>query len=229
MRYQKIVHGTFIERPNRFIAYCEVDGKREKCHVKNTGRCKEILVEGCKVILSVSDNPERKTKYDVIAAYKGERLINIDSQVPNDVAEEALIRGLIPGLTNIRREVTHGDSRIDICAEGKKRTFIEVKGVTLEKDGVVMFPDAPTERGVKHLNSLMGCVDEGNDAYILLVIQMSNVDYFIPNYSTHEEFGIKLKEAADHGVHVLAYDCDVTEDSITLGREVEVRFRERSS
>ena len=230
MRYEHVTTGTFLSRPNRFIAFCEIGGEVCKCHVKNTGRCKEILVKGCKVILEVSDNPNRKTKYDVIAAYKGDRLINIDSQVPNDVAEEALSEGrVIPGLTNIRREVTHGESRVDIFAEGKKGTFVEVKGVTLERDGIVLFPDAPTERGVKHLNTLMRCVDEGYDAYVLLVIQMSDVDYFIPNYETHEEFGIKLKEARDKGVHILAYDCVVTEDSITLGKEVEVRFRERSS
>ena len=196
-------------------------------HVKNTGRCREILVEGCKVILEISDNPERRTRYDLIAAYKGSRLINIDSQVPNDIAEEALSKGkVIPGLRNIRREVPHGESRVDIFAEGEKGTFIEVKGVTLERDGVVLFPDAPTERGVKHLNTLMRCVEEGYDAYVLLIIQMSDVDYFIPNYETHEEFGIRLKEAHDRGVHILAYDCMVTEDSISFNREVEVRFRE---
>ena len=230
MRYEHIVTGTFISRPNRFIAYCEINGRTEKCHVKNTGRCREILVEGCRVILGISDNPERKTKYDVIAAYKGDRLINIDSQVPNDVVFEALTeKGIIPGLRNIRREVTHGDSRVDIFAEGERGTFIEVKGVTLEKDGAVMFPDAPTERGVKHLKTLMKCIEEGFDAYVFLVVQMSDVDYFIPNYETHEEFGIKLEEAHDKGVHVIAYDCDVTEDSISIGKEVEVRFRGRSS
>ena len=123
----------------------------------------------------------------------------------------------------------HGDSRVDIFAEGDRGTFIEVKGVTLEKDGVVMFPDAPTERGVKHLNTLMKCIEDGYDAYVFLVVQMSDVDYFIPNYETHEEFGIKLEEAHDKGVHVIAYDCDVTEDSISIGKEVEVRFRGRSS
>ena len=233
MRYNRVITGIFKSRPNRFIAICEVTGPdtgesaETRCHVKNTGRCREILVEGCKVILEISDNPDRKTKYDVIAAYKGDRLINIDSQVPNDVAVEALSEGkIIPGLKNIKREVAHGESRVDIFADGKKGTFVEVKGVTLERDGVVLFPDAPTERGVKHLNTLMRCVEEGYDAYVLLVIQMSGVDYFIPNYETHEEFGIKLKEAHDKGVNILAYDCVVTEDSISIGKEVEVRFRE---
>ena len=232
MRYNRVITGIFKSRPNRFIAICEVtdpdtgESAETRCHVKNTGRCREILVEGCRVILEISDNPDRKTRYDLIAAYKGRRLINIDSQVPNDVAVEALTSGkIIPGLKDIRREVTHGESRIDIFAEGKKGTFIEVKGVTLENDGVVLFPDAPTERGVKHLNTLIRCVDEGYDAYILLIVQMSDVGYFIPNYETHEEFGIKLKEAYDKGVHILAYDCVVTEDSISIGKEVEVRFR----
>ena len=227
MKYENITSGTFISRPNRFIAKVDIGGNIETVHVKNTGRCKEILVKGCRVILEESSNPNRKTKYDLVAAYKGDRLINIDSQVPNDVAEEALAEGkVIPGLKNIRREVTHGESRVDIFAEGKKGTFVEVKGVTLERDGIVLFPDAPTERGVKHLNTMMRCLEEGYDAYVLLVIQMSDVDYFIPNYETHEEFGIKLKEAYDKGVHILAYDCIVTEDSISIGKEVEVRFRE---
>ena len=227
MKYENITSGTFISRPNRFIAKVDIGGNMETVHVKNTGRCKEILVKGCRVILEESSNPNRKTKYDLVAAYKGDRLINIDSQVPNDVAEEALAEGkVIPGLKNIRREVIHGESRVDIFAEGKKGTFVEVKGVTLERDGIVLFPDAPTERGVKHLNTMMRCVEEGYDAYVLLVIQMSDVDYFIPNYDTHEEFGIKLKEAYDKGVHILAYDCIVTEDSISIGKEVEVRFRE---
>lgn len=227
MRYGRVIAGTFISRPNRFIAIVDLDGVETRCHVKNTGRCREILIPGCKVILEISDNPERKTGYDVIAAYKGNRLINIDSQIPNDIAEEALReKNIIPGLSNIRREVRHGDSRIDIFAEGERGTFIEVKGVTLEKNGVVLFPDAPTERGMKHLNTLIKCVEEGYDAYVFLVIQMSDVDYFIPNYETHEEFGIKLKEAYDKGVKIIAYDCIVTEDSITADREVEVRFRE---
>ena len=172
MKYENITSGTFISRPNRFIAKVDIGGNIETVHVKNTGRCKEILVKGCRVILEESSNPNRKTKYDLVAAYKGDRLINIDSQVPNDVAEEALAEGkVIPGLKNIRREVTHGESRVDIFAEGKKGTFVEVKGVTLERDGIVLFPDAPTERGVKHLNTMMRCLEEGYDAYVLLVIQ----------------------------------------------------------
>lgn len=226
MRYENVTSGIFLERPNRFIAKVEIDGKIEICHVKNTGRCKEILVKGCRVILSISDNPERKTKYDVIAAYKGERLINIDSQVPNAVAEECIPSlNMIKGLRSIKREVTYGNSRFDLFCEAERPTFVEVKGVTLEKDGIVMFPDAPTERGVKHLKELMDCVNNGYDAYLFLLIQMSDVRYFTPNYDTHEEFGIVLKEASENGVQIVAYDSAVEEDSITVKDPVEIRFR----
>lgn len=227
MRYDHVITGTFLERPNRFIAKVDVDGNIETCHVKNTGRCREILVKGCKVILSVSDNPERKTKYDVIAAYKGDRLINIDSQVPNAVAEECIPSlNIIKGLRSIKREVTYGNSRFDLFCEADTPAFVEVKGVTLEKNGIVMFPDAPTERGVKHLRELMECVKDGYDAYLFLLIQMSDVDYFTPNYDTHEEFGTVLKEASENGVHIIAYDSHVKEDSITVKDPVRVVFRE---
>ncbi len=225
MRYDNVVRGRFISRPNRFIAICEVDGRVERCHVKNTGRCKELLVEGSRVILQRSDDPGRKTKYDVIAVYKGDLLINMDSQIPNAVVEESLPSlGIIEDLHLIRREVTHGDSRFDVYAEGKRRCFIEVKGVTLEDDGVVMFPDAPTERGLKHVEGLIECVKEGYDAYIIFVIQMKGARYFTPNYDTHPEFGYALKKAYEDGVNVLAYDCKVTESSITLDEPVEIRF-----
>lgn len=227
MRYGRTLRAEFVDRPNRFIANVILNGERVTCHVKNTGRCRELLIKGATVILQVSDNPQRKTKYDIIAVYKGGRLINIDSQVPNAVVEEGLPGiGLIPGLKTLRREVFHGDSRFDLYAEAEKECFIEVKGVTLERDGTVMFPDAPTERGVKHLKGLMRCIDEGYDAYLFLLIQTSDVDHFTPNYETHEEFGIVLEQAAEKGVHVVAYDCDVTEDSISLGKEVGIRFRE---
>lgn len=226
MKYKNVTTGIFLSRPNRFIAYVDVDGTVQKCHVKNTGRCKEILIEGVKVILEKSSNPERKTGYDLIAAYKGDRLINIDSQVPNAVVAESLPSlGIIKDLRSIRREVTHGDSRFDIFADADTPTFIEVKGVTLEDDGVVLFPDAPTERGLKHLRGLMKAVEEGYDAYVFLLVQMRSVEYFIPNYETHEEFGIVLKEASERGVHVIAYDCIVEEDSISIGDPVQVRFR----
>lgn len=225
MRYQNTCAGTFIERPNRFIAKVEIDGMVETCHVKNTGRCKELLVPGAKVILEISPNRERRTKYDVIAVYKGKRLINMDSQVPNAVVYESLKdTGIIKGFKSIRREVVYGDSRIDIFAEGTKGTFVEVKGVTLEKDGVVLFPDAPTERGIKHIRELMKAVDDGYDAIIFFLIQMSDVDHFSPNYETHKEFGEALKEASEHGVKVVAYDCEVSEDSIVLGERIDVRL-----
>lgn len=226
MRYSNVTTGTFIERPNRFIAKVEIDGKIETCHVKNTGRCKELLIKGAKVVLEIASNPERKTKYDVIAVYKGKRLINIDSQVPNAVVYESLAStGMIKGIKNIKREVTYGDSRIDIFVEADKDTFVEVKGVTLERDGVVLFPDAPTERGVKHVNELMKAVKDGYDAIVFLLVQMSNVDYFTPNYETHEEFGKVLEKASKNGVRIVAFDCVVNEDSIELGRPIGIRFR----
>lgn len=173
MKYNKIVKGKFIERPNRFIAYCDIDGKVEKVHVKNTGRCKELLIEGCTVYLEESDNPNRKTKYSLVAVEKGKRLINMDSQIPNKVVYEALENGLIqlPGLneeiTYIKPEQKYHDSRFDIYLETKnKKVFIEIKGVTLEENGVVMFPDAKTERGVKHINELIKAKNDGYECYI---------------------------------------------------------------
>ncbi|MBQ7702340.1 MAG: DNA/RNA nuclease SfsA [Candidatus Methanomethylophilaceae archaeon] len=232
MKYDRVIQGTFMDRPNRFIANvrikCEGDVPDPvvRCHVKNTGRCREILVEGSRVILEESNNPERKTRYDLIAVYKGDRLINIDSQVPNAVVAESLPSlGLIGGLKIIRREVTYGNSRFDIYAEGYRKCFIEVKGVTLEKDGVVLFPDAPTERGLKHIHELEMAAKDGYDAYIILLVQMSDVRYFIPNYETHREFGEALEHASKNGVIVKAYDCIITEDFITIGKPVEIRFR----
>ena len=164
--------------------------------------------------------------YDLIAVYKGDRLVNIDSQVPNAVVADALpTLGIIPNIKNVRREVTYGSSRFDIYAEGDRRCFIEVKGVTLEEDGVVMFPDAPTERGLKHLRELESAVADGYDTFIILLVQMSDVRYFTPNYATHREFGEALEHASHNGVHVLCYDCVVTEDSIDIGRPVDIRYR----
>ena len=224
MRYEKIITGTFISRPNRFIAYCEINGNIEKCHVKNTGRCRELLVKGAKVFLSVSDNPSRSTKYDVIAVMKGERLINMDSQVPNDVAEEGLSKiPVFHKIKNIRREFAYGDSRIDIMAEDdRNRYLIEVKGVTLEDNGIVRFPDAPTERGVKHINELVKCIKDNYIPYLLFVIQMDDVLRFEPNRATDPAFADALVLAHEKGVNVLAYTCDVTPDSIELKDPVEV-------
>ena len=224
MKYGRVIEGVFLERPNRFIAYCDIDGNREKVHVKNTGRCKELLVPGAKVYLSVSDNPERSTKWDLIAVRKGDRLVNMDSQVPNDVAAESLRNiPLFSGITEIRREFRYGNSRIDIMASDQRnRYLIEVKGVTLENDGVAMFPDAPTERGAKHLRELISSIDDGYVPCVLFVIQMEDVIRFEPNGVTDPIFSDTLKEAKDSGVNVLAYTCRVTPDSLELSDPVEV-------
>lgn len=218
MRYGKVVTGSFVSRPNRFIAYCEIDGSVEKVHVKNTGRCKEILVPGAKAVLAESDNPDRKTRFDLIAAYKGDILINIDSQAPNKAFGEFLRESdILPEGSVIRPEFTHGDSRFDFHVDTPEgEIYIEVKGVTLEHDGLCSFPDAPTERGVKHLRGLMRCIDEGHSAWAVFVVQMRGMKSFTPNYATHEEFGKVLEEAESKGVRVLVFQCDVTEDSMTV-------------
>ena len=232
MKYNKIVKGRFISRPNRFIATVDVQGNIETVHVKNTGRCKELLVPGCTVYLSVSDNPSRKTKYDLVATEKeienGEYLlINMDSQVPNDVAEEWLCQGeLFSKNAKIRREVTYGDSRFDFYIEdGDRKAFLEVKGCTLEKNGVAMFPDAPTERGVKHIKELEKCLKNGYEAYILFVIQMKGVYAFVPNDKTHKAFGDALREASEMGVKIIAMDCEITPDSIEIKDTVKVDLK----
>ncbi|MBP3378173.1 MAG: DNA/RNA nuclease SfsA [Clostridia bacterium] len=230
MKYKKIVAGRFIERLNRFIARVEVDGAIETVHVKNTGRCRELLVPGCTVYLAKSDNPSRKTKYDLIAVEKqterGVILINMDSQVPNDVAAEWIPRsGLFSDEAVIRREVKWGDSRFDFYIEdGDRRAFLEVKGVTLESGGVAMFPDAPTERGIKHIRELISAVGEGYEAYVLFVVQMKGVSCVRPNDVTHPEFGEALRHAKSAGVHVLAVDCAVTNDSIAADGLVQVEL-----
>ena len=230
MKYKKIVAGRFIERLNRFIARVEVDGAIETVHVKNTGRCRELLVPGCTVYLAKSDNPSRKTKYDLIAVEKqterGVILINMDSQVPNDVAAEWIPRsGLFSDEAVIRREVKWGDSRFDFYIEdGDRRAFLEVKGVTLESGGVAMFPDAPTERGIKHIRELISAVGEGYEAYVLFVVQMKGISCVRPNDVTHPEFGEALRHAKSAGVHVLAVDCAVTNDSIAADGLVQVEL-----
>ena len=227
MRYGKIVEGYFISRPNRFIAYVDINGERELVHVKNTGRCRELLVEGAVVYLSVSDNPTRKTKYDLIAVQKvtpnGVILINMDSQVVNDVAEEYL-SSVYPS-AKIKREVTFGNSRFDFYIEdGDARIFCEVKGVTLENDGVVSFPDAPTERGVKHLKELILAKSRGYEAWVLFVVQMDRAKYLIPNDQTHKEFGDTLRLANESGVRIRAISCQITPDTIIPYKEMEVRL-----
>lgn len=228
MKYKSIIEGKFISRPNRFIARVEVNGKTETVHVKNTGRCGELLIKGSKVYLFASDNPNRKTKYDLIAVEKvtknGTLLVNMDSQVPNDVAEEWLRKGrLFSENAVIRREVKYGDSRFDFYIEdGERKAFLEVKGVTLENDGVASFPDAPTERGIKHLKELTNCINEGYEAYVLFVIQMKGVYRFVPNDERHGAFGDALREAEKAGVKIIAVDCIVTPDSLEIDGNIAV-------
>ena len=227
MKYTKIKAGVFLERPNRFIAKVLIDGKIETVHVKNTGRCRELLVPEAKVYLFVSDNPNRKTKYDLIAVEKvtdrGIILVNMDSQVPNDVVAEWLPKSKLFSLNAvIKREVKFGNSRFDFYVEdGERKAFVEVKGVTLENDGVVSFPDAPTERGVKHINELVACLEQGFEAYIIFVVQMKGVVNFEPNAEHHKEFADTLNSAREKGVKVLVYDCLVTPDSIEIDKQIE--------
>jgi sugar fermentation stimulation protein A len=225
MKYENIIKGKFIERPNRFIAYVEVNGEIEICHVKNTGRCKELLIPGVTVFLQKNDNPKRKTKFSLIGVIKGERLINIDSQIPNKAVQEWILKGnLFKEITLVKPEKTYNKSRFDFYIETKeKKIFMEVKGVTLEENSVVRFPDAPTERGVKHINELCDCMKEGYEAYIIFVIQMKEVSYFEPNDETHKEFGEALRRAKKLGVNIIAVDCEIKEDSIEIADYVEVR------
>ncbi|MGN1404240.1 MAG: DNA/RNA nuclease SfsA [Ruminococcus sp.] len=231
MKYKQIISGIFLERPNRFIAHVEINGVSEIVHVKNTGRCKELLLPGSTVYLSVADNPSRKTKYDLIAVEKQRDgapplLINMDSQIPNAAAEEWLRKGtLFSPDAVIRREVTYGNSRFDFfVTDGERKAFLEVKGVTLEEKGIAMFPDAPTERGVKHLHELIQCRQDGYEAYVLFVIQMKEMTVLRPNDATHPAFGVALREAERAGVKILAMDCAVTPDSIVLDEAVPVQL-----
>ena len=224
MKYNNIVKGEFVDRPNRFIANVLINNKNEVCHVKNTGRCKELLVEGTTVYLQRSDNPNRKTKYDLIAVQKGDRLINMDSQITNYIALE-FVPNLFENIRLIKPEYKYGNSRFDIYIEtDTDKIFIEVKGVTLENDGVVSFPDAPTERGVKHLKELQKAVTEGYKAYVLFVVQMSDVKYFEPNAKTHPEFADELKKAKENGVVPLAYDCAVSPDLIEIRKPILIKL-----
>jgi len=225
MKYRKMVKGTFLARPNRFIAQVEIDGKEETVHVKNTGRCRELLSTGAAVWCEISENPKRKTKYDLITVRKGDRLINMDSQAPNTAAKEWLLHGGLGPIENLKAESFHGDSRFDFSftMDGKP-CLMEVKGVTLEDDGVCAFPDAPTERGTKHLRGLIQAVKDGYTAFVLFVIQMPDVKYLHPNDKTDPAFGAALREAAENGVTVLAMDCAVTEDEMHIRLPVLVRL-----
>ena len=228
MKYNNIWEGQFESRPNRFIAYVNMDGKSEKVHVKNTGRCRELLTDHATVFLNKSDNPQRSTAYDLVAVRKGERIINMDSQAPNKAVEEWLLKGgLFKDVLLVRPETTYGNSRFDFYVETPEdKIFIEVKGVTLEQESVVLFPDAPSERAVKHMNELVEAVKEGYKAYILFVVQMENVNYFTPNRITHPAFADALLRARQAGVKVLAYDCRVMPDSMTIRHPVPVRLSE---
>ena len=230
MQYRHIEKAVFISRPNRFIADVMIGGKRERVHVKNTGRCRELLREGADVYLERSDNPERKTKYDLVAVEKlrdgrPPLLVNMDSQIPNSAAEEWLKSGkLFSEQAVIRRECTYGASRFDFKIEDDGKTsFLEIKGVTLENDGIASFPDAPTERGVKHIHELIRAAGEGYGAYLLFVIQMKEIKEFRPNDEMHREFGDALREARKAGVNILAYDCIVKPDSIVIDKPIIVR------
>lgn len=223
MTYANMVPGVFLARPNRFIAHVQIGGQTEVVHVKNTGRCRELLPAGAEVFCQRSDNPARKTKFDLITVRKGQRLINMDSQAPNIAAREWLLSGGLGEISDLRAEYTHGDSRYDFSfLKDGKRCFLEVKGVTLENDGVCAFPDAPTERGAKHLRGLTRAVGEGYGGYVLFVIQMADVKHLHPNDATDPNFGAALREAAAAGVQVLAVDCRVTVDSMEIGKTVPV-------
>ena len=228
MKYKKISKGLFISRPNRFIAKVKTEDNIETVHVKNTGRCKELLVEGCTVYLEESDNTARKTKYDLVAVEKTQNnnhtlLINMDSQAPNDAIAEWLKGGLFSNFAIVRREVKYQNSRFDFYVEDNgEKIFLEVKGVTLENNGTALFPDAPTERGIKHIEELIKATLDGYSAYIIFVIQMKGVKKFIPNYQTHPQFGEALKKAQNHGVRILAFDCLIKPDEMNIDSPVEV-------
>ena len=217
--------GQFLQRPNRFIAHVRIDGKEEVVHVKNTGRCRELLQPEAEVWCRFDPNPARKTRYDLITVRKGDRLINMDSQAPNAAAKEWLLGGGLGDIQNLKAESFHGDSRFDFSFEKDGKTcFLEVKGVTLENDGVCAFPDAPTQRGAKHLRGLEEAVQAGYGAYVLFVIQMADVKYLHPNDATDPAFGNALRSAAAAGVQILAMDCAVTEDTMEIRLPVLVKL-----
>ena len=224
MFYKNIAAGKFISRPNRFIANVEIDGEVQVVHVKNTGRCRELLLPGSTVYCEKSDNPNRKTAYDLVAVEKGKLLINMDSQAPNAAFSEFIHDGSFKdGIEYIARERKYKNSRFDFYFKRKgKEYFAEVKGVTLEDEGVVLFPDAPTERGVKHLTELEDAVKNGYGGCVVFVVQLKEAKYFTPNRKTHPEFADKLKEVQKAGVEIVAYTCNVTPNSISLLSQIPV-------
>lgn len=220
MRYENIKKAKFLARPNRFIAHAELDGQEVICHVKNTGRCRELLIPG-ETTVYIQDHGEdtkRKTRYSLIGVEKGNLMINMDSQAPNKVVKEWIQAGeFLPGITFMKPEKKYGNSRFDFYLEqGEKKIFLEVKGVTLEEDGVAMFPDAPTERGVKHIEELIACKEDGYDAYIVFVVQMAGMKVFRPNEKTQPEFGEALRKARSHGVEIIVKNCIVTPDELKI-------------
>ena len=226
MKYENTKRAVFLDRPNRFIAHVDLNGQTETVHVKNTGRCKELLIPGTEVILEESVNPARKTKYDLICVNKSGRWINMDSQVPNKAAAEWIRAGrLFPEEVTLKTEKVYGNSRFDIYVESPcRKAFIEVKGVTLEENDIARFPDAPIQRGVKHVEELIRCQEDGYEAYLLFVIQMKGIREFEPNWSTHPQFGEVLQKAQNAGVHLLAYDCLIREDYIEIQDPVPIRL-----
>lgn len=224
MQYRTVHSGIFLERPNRFIAIVKTETGEQICHVRNTGRCRELLVPGTTVWMEKAENPNRKTAYDLIAVQKGRRLINMDAQAPNRVfAEWAAAGNFLPGIQTIQPEYRYGNSRLDFCIQTPDQLhLVEVKGVTLEQNGAAKFPDAPTERGVRHLHELCRGVREGLDATLFFVVQMEGIQSVAPNDETHPAFGRALREAAAEGVHIVAWDCTVTPDSLTIHRPVPV-------
>lgn len=225
MHYERIEEAEFISRPNRFIANILIHGNVQQCHVKNTGRCKELLIPGVKIYVESHTDPKRKTKYSLIAVIKGSLLINMDSQAPNKVVKEWLLEKQPFGpLTLLKPETTYGESRFDFYMETEeKKLFMEVKGVTLEENGVVRFPDAPTERGIKHIMELIQAKEEGYEACLMFVVQMKGVRYFEPNEVAQKAFGAALRKAKQAGVQIFAYDCVVKPDGLWIDNEVEVR------
>lgn len=226
MEYSNIVAGRFVSRPNRFIAYADVGGQTCICHVRNTGRCRELLVPGAEIWLEKSNNPARKTGFSLVTVQKptgnGPILINIDSQAPNKAFEEAAAR-LFPQFTSLRREVTYGGSRFDFLLESaSEKMLVEVKGVTLENGGIARFPDAPTERGVRHVRELVSALEHGYRACVFFAIQMKGVHAFAPNDATDPAFGKALREAANAGVGIIAYDCEVNPGSMSIAGPVEI-------
>ena len=226
MRYTNITAGKFLARPNRFMAHVEIAGREEIVHVKNTGRCKELLLPGATVYVQHFPEGKRKTKYDLTAVEKQNILINMDSQAPNKVVQEWLMEQEPFGkITYLKPECKHGDSRFDFYLETEaKKMFIEVKGVTLEEKGVVMFPDAPTERGVKHVQELCHCLEQGYEAAIVFVVQMSGMRYFTPNRRTHAAFAEALERAEACGVRMLALSCEVTPESLAINGEIPIHL-----